>query len=415
MLTQLEIGRIIVFTVLKQPKGATMAAKAKRIKLDAFRNAGKKRDLSPSWTDYEKWTADQFTKHFREAMSYYNQNFGSKDLKPKIINWMSQNGYSAKEVKAFANTEDWRCGTTMGAVAANLLKGMPAKFKGFNNEHNSEEWLRKQISQVTAAGAHDAVEAVETKSKAAVYVPSVQDRLRDQAIKVTDELEAAIDSWMTDPEQFDPKAFKMISFFKGKNVKGVHARIIKGFYEDQLNEFLELASGTADEQLREGYQRYSRKNIRKMIEFLTDIRNACEQLSAESKVLRAPRKKKVKPAEEVVKKLKFKVSDDKLGIASVPAAGIIGAQMVVVYNTKKRKLGFYHSLNSDGLNVKGAKIINFTEKSFQKTLRKPAEKIKEFMGVTKAQTKKFMSNIKAVDIKLNGRLSADILILKVFK
>ena len=241
-------------------------------------------------------------------------------------------------------------------------------------------------------------------------------RLREQAIKVTDELEAAIDSWMTDPEQFDPKAFKMISFFKGKNVKGVHARIIKGFYEDQLNEFLELASGTADEQLREGYQRYSRKNIRKMIEFLTDIRNACEQLSAESKVLRAPRKKKVKPAEEVVKKLKFKVSDDKLGIASVPAAGIIGAQMVVVYNTKKRKLGFYHSLNSDGLNVKGAKIINFTEKSFQKTLRKPEIQLREFKDQnTQIRADKWFEKIRATETKLNGRINNEIIILKIFK
>ncbi len=87
-----------------------------------------------------------------------------------------------------------------------------------------------------------------------------------------------------------------------------------------------------------------------------------------------------------------------------------------MFNTKTRKIGRYVSEFPGGLTIKGTSIVGYNEiESVQKTLRKPAEKIKEFMGITKSQTKKFMSGIKAVDIKLNGRLSADILILKVFK
>jgi len=49
------------------------------------------------------------------------------------------------------------------------------------------------------------------------------------------------------------KHLKCLTCSKGKEVKAAHARIIKGFYERDLAELEELASGKADEQLREGY------------------------------------------------------------------------------------------------------------------------------------------------------------------
>ncbi len=52
------------------------------------------RDLSPKWDGYETMTADQFSRHFRNAMSYYRLEHSGKDLKPKVINWMSVNGYA---------------------------------------------------------------------------------------------------------------------------------------------------------------------------------------------------------------------------------------------------------------------------------------------------------------------------------
>ena len=76
------------------------------------------------------------------------------------------------------------------------------------------------------------------------------------------------------------------------------------------------------------------KNIKKLIDFYESIIAACEQIATEAKTLKKPRAKKVKPAEELVKKIKFKVSDDKLGISSVPPATLVGAQMAVVYNTR---------------------------------------------------------------------------------
>jgi DNA-directed RNA polymerase beta' subunit len=168
--------------------------------------------------------------------------------------------------------------------------------------------------------------------------------------------------------------------------------------------------------LREAYKHVARKNVKKLIEFYAAIMAACDQIAQEAKILKKPRAKKVKPAEELVSKLKFKAIDDKLGVVSVPAAGIVGAQAAVVYNSKTRKIGVYIAKTSAGLNVKGTTIIDFTDKSFQKTLRKPAEQLKEFKEQnTQKRAIDWFNKIKSTDTILNGRINAEIMILKVFK
>jgi hypothetical protein len=154
----------------------------------------------------------------------------------------------------------------------------------------------------------------------------------------------------------------------------------------------------------------------KLIDFYEGIAQACEQLSAEAKVLKKPRAKKIKPAEELVKKVKFKAVDDKLGIVSVPVAGIIGAQGAVVYNTKTRKIGVYIAKTSAGLGVKGASISEFTDKSIQKTLRKPEVQLKEFKEQnTQKRVETWFAKIKTTDMVMNGRLNEDTIILRLFK
>jgi hypothetical protein len=295
---------------------------------------------------------------------------------------------------------------------------MPEKHPGFNKGRNSADWLRKEISDVTAQGKNDEVpEDKDTKIiKTPAQVYNIQDRIREQAGQMTEEIDLAIDNWITDADAFDPKAFKMVSLLRGKGAKAAQARYIKGFYQRGMAELHELASGEADDQLREAYKHQPRKNVKKLIDFYESIMAACEQIAQEAKVLKKPRAKKAKPAEELVKKLKFKTVDDKLGMVSVPAAGLIGAQGAVVYNSKTRKIGVYISKTSAGLNVKGTSIIDFTEKSFQKTLRKPDVQLKEFKEQnTQKRIETWFQKIKATETMLNGRMNADIMILKVFK
>jgi len=378
-----------------------------------------KADPTPKWIDAAQWDGDTFTRYFHSAMKYYNLETGNKELKPKVINWMALNDYNKVDIAKFKKTKDWRCSTTIGAIAANLLKGMPEVHAGFNEGKNTADWLRKEIARVISEGQLDiAPEEVDaTKSKVIIPVVSIQDRIREQAVQMSEEIDYAIDEWIKDAEAFDPKAFKMVSLLRGKGVKGAQARYIKSFFASGQAELSELASGEADEQLKEAYSHNARKNVKKLIDFYESIMTACDQITAEAKVLKKPRLKKVKPAEDLVKKVKFKVGDDKLGITSVPPAQLIGAQGAVVYNVKTRKMGFYQAKTSSGLTVKGTSITNFTDKSNQKTLRKPPEQMKEFkdQNTQKRFETWFIKNVKTTETVLNGRLNEDVIILKVFK
>ena len=376
-----------------------------------------KRDFSPKWDGIELLSALEYNSKFREAMKYYRMESSAKELKPKVIDWMGRNGYERDQIAEFKKTKDWRCNLTMGAIAACLVKGMPEVRQGFNGNKNAADWLKGEIANAVEQGKWD-IEEVETikATKAVAPVVTIQDRIREQAVGMSDEIDLAIDSWITDPEAFDPKSFKMVSLLRGKGAKAAQARYIKGFFANGLTELQELASGNADDQLKEGYKFASRKNVKKLIEFYESIASACEQIAAEAKVMKKPRATKVKPAEDLVKKMKFKLTDDKLGVTSVPAAGLIGAQGAIVYNSKTRKIGLYVAKTSAGLSVKGTSIVDFTEKSMQKTLRKPAEQLKDLkLQNTQRRVEAWIGAIKATDTILNGRMNADIMILRVFK
>ena len=372
------------------------------------------KDYSPVWDGCEAMTADQFMRHWHNAMSYYRLEFNGKDLKPAVIKWMTSINCTKEDIQAFKKTKDNRCNVTMGAIASCLLRGMPPVREDFNKGRDTAAWLRKEIMDVINQGKDDIDEDIVIEVKPTVAQPSIQDRVREAAYRMTEEIEDAIDGFQKDPEAFDPKAFKMLNLLKGKEVKAAHARIIKTFYSRDLTELEELASGNADEQLKEGYSHRSRKQIKNLIAFYQEIMSACDMLAQEAKVNRKPRKTKVVPKDKIVAKLKFMKSNEPLKLVSINPTDIIGASELWIFNTKNRKLGKYVATEFNTLNVKGTTITNFDEfKSVQKTIRKPEEKLKEFKAAGKVQLRKFLEDINATDTKMNGRLNEETILLKV--
>ena len=393
--------------------GVKIKPKAKKVTSVTIRENAKK-DYSPKWDTCETMNTDQFMRHFHSAMGYYRMEFSGKDLKPAVIKWMTSIGCTKEDIAAYKRTKDNRTNITMGAIASCLLRGMPAVREDFNKGRDTTAWLRNEIVQIVAQGKDDIDEDAVVEVKSTVAQPTIQERVRESAMRMTEEIEDAIEGFQTDPENFDPKAFKMLNLLKGKEVKAAHARIIKSFYERDLNELLELASGKADEQLKEGYSHRSKKQVRNMIAFYQEIAMACDMLAQEAKVNRAPRKTKAVSKDKLVAKLKFMKTNEPLKLVSINPVDIIGAGELWIFNTKTRKLGRYVASEFNTLNVKGTTITNFDEfKSVQKTIRKPEEKLKEFKAAGKIALRKFMDEINATDTKMNGRINEETILLKV--
>jgi hypothetical protein len=387
-----------------------MATKAKHL---AEARASKGKDHSPKWDGHETWDTNQFLRQFHIAMSWYRLESSGKELKPKVINWMSANGYTKEQIAEFKKTKDNRCGTTVGAIAACLLKGMPPVRADFNDGRSSAVWLGQSIAKIVSEGKDDTDDSEEVEVKPTGPVVSIQDRVREASYKMTEEIETAIEAFQTDPESFDPKAFKVLNLLKAHQAKAAHARVIKDFYAKDLDELTEVAS-TKDEQLKEAYSHLSKVQLRKITAFYQEVVSACEMLAQEAKINRKPKAKKAVPAEKIVGKLKYKKADEPLKLVSINPADILGAKELWTYNTKSRKLGKYVAEEFQDLGVKGTTITGFSEvKSVQKTLRKPADQIKEFKAAGKVVLRKFLEDINAVDTRMNGRINEDIILLKI--
>lgn len=134
---------------------------------------------------------------------------------------------------------------------------------------------------------------------------------------------------------------------------------------------------------------------------------------------RAPRKtrkpKKITP-EKQVKGLKYLPSEPTLKLQSLNPTRILGAEVLWIYNTKYRKLGKYVAADAKkGLSVKGSAIIGFDEMtSVAKTLRKPKEQLTALLACGKVEQRKFLEGIKTAEAKLNGRITKEVILLKLY-
>lgn len=394
----------------KKPKKAVRVTAAH---VQAHREHAKK-DHSPKWEGHENWSKEEFSKHWHHSMAYYRMEYDDKQCKTAIITWMTNNGYDKSAISTVKSAKDWRISSTMGGIAACLNRGMPHVRDDFNNGRCTSSWLGEQVARLVEESKADVAPEVKKEVKPAGPVLSIQDRVREASLGMTEEIEDALESFYLDKDKFDPKGIKILNILKGKEAKAAHARVIKDFYSKPLAELQELASGKGDEQLREGYGHMPRKYVKKLIEFYAEIESACTMLMEEAKVARKPRAKKVVPKDKLVEKLKYLKTFETLKLVSVNPTDIIGAKELWTYNTKTRKLGKYVAAEFAELGVKGTSIIGFDEnKSIQKTLRKPAEQITAFKAAGKVQLRKFLDDINAVDTKLNGRINEDIILLKV--
>jgi hypothetical protein len=385
--------------------------KSKAVHLTEARSS-KGRDHSPKWDNVDTMSEDEFSRHFRISMDWYRLESSGKELKPKVITWMAANEFTKEQIATFKKTKDWRCNLTTGSLVANLLKGMPDSRAGFNEGRSTSKWIKDSINKILEEGKND-IEEEEDTTKPVIPVVTIQERLRETSGKMSEEIDYALDKFTTDPESFDPKAIKVLNLLKGKDAKAAHARIIKGFYIRSYEELQEAAEGKC-EQLGEAYSHLTKPQMKKIIAFYHEIISACDMLGQEAKVNRKPRAKKTVPADKIVAKLKYAKTNEQLKLVSINPTEIIGAKELWVYNIKSRKVGKYVAAEYLELSVKGTSIIGFNANlSVQKTLRKPEEQLKEFKAAGKVQLRRFLDDIKAVDIKLNGRINEDVVLLKV--
>lgn len=351
----------------------------------------------PQWPEEAKdWPQDKFDHFLRKSFYYYNYYYNQKDTKKYVVEWMkSTSEFDKNEIRCFERAGDRSIPMTACSLIMAHRAGMPLRPQHI-------EFLDQCILHSIKTAEPEPEVRVETKIME-IYKPTIQDRLAEKTAELIGELEGKYD---------DQESFKPYDWFTGNNVVQSQLNKYIELFSKRKQE-LELAQNKTDAQLKEAYSHYKASDFKRRLTWISQLLEAVEQYKTVKKAVKKARVKKAPSKEKLVAKLKYAKENKEHKIVSVNPVEIIGASELWVYNSKTRKLGKYVAAAYQTLNVKGTTIINFdVDKSVCKTLRKPSEQLKEFARAGKVQLRKFLEEIRATDTKLNGRINADILLLK---
>jgi hypothetical protein len=366
----------------------------------------------PIW-DYDRaleFSDEEFDHHLRKSLAYYNYYYGPKDLKKYVVQWLRQHEGEAglhkldkATIDRYQRSADALTPFTVCALVKANERGMPLRDRHV-------EYILDAVQRVLLLKSDDEETVEKKETKTVVQQPTIQDRMNEVAKKHILYFEILEDGLFAG-ETVDPKAYEYLT---KNSVPQALISKISAVFEPHYAELKEARKGE-DEQLKEGYSHYKAADFKRCEAFYEKL---FQDLAAYNQTKKATKKASVrKPPqkEKVVKNLKYLKQDTATKLVSINPVDIVGAEVLWVYNVKNRKIGKYVAEAMGGvLGVKGTTITGYdANKSVQKTLRKPEEQLKQFLASSKVDLRKFIENIKTTDIKLNGRINAETILLKV--
>jgi len=340
------------------------------------------------------------------SFTWYGRFYGKKDAKEFLSQYLDLRK-RPQEAKIMRKIDEKECINTLAWLARMELRGLELSETESDTLQNEIKRLLETINKPEVIEA-----VVETPTR-----PNIQEILKDKAREAGGELEGLFDEYITSGAG-TKHTLRPIDEVAKKNVMPQHISLLTDVWKKKLNEIEEVLKGT-DAQLVQGYQHLTKTQLKNIVKFIELVISDLNSYISVKKAAKAPRARKAVPVEKIVAKLKylktFKDTASKLDLLSISPIKLHGASEAWVYDTAKRKLHHYIADDySKTFTVKGSTLLGFdTAQSEVKTLRKPAEQIKEVMG-SKPAARKYFKDIKAVSTTPNGRFNDAMIILKAF-
>ena len=338
------------------------------------------------------------------AFTWYNYHYDKKTVKELVIDWLIRNDRQ-RDAKDFARVPESTIRNQTGWLCRMNTMGLDL------NEHELlavDTAITEHLRTVRAIR-----EVVKAAEPDAVARPNIQDRLRDKMVEAAGEIEGMYDDMIVAGARMSAD-FKPLLVLRGMNVAPQMVGEIAQHWKARLTELEEVMRGK-DAQLVEGYGQFGRLQVKNLVKFSEQVIADCGSYVQIKKVERKPRKKKPVSAEKLTARFKYLREFAELKLQSEPVTRLVNAQEAWLYETKKRKLIYVVAdTHAGSFTVKGSSLIGFDPtNSLQKTLRKPAEQIKALLQGGVAQHRKYFKDIRATEIKFNGRGSENLILLKI--
>lgn len=381
------------------------------------------KDVDTKYMGEEPLFAVQPDSEFRasalaRAFTWYNRFYGRKEGKDLLIQYLEYNDRKS-DAKAMAKVNDSEILTTLCWLSRMTLRGLVTIGQEEVTLQNEINRLLKTVSNPETAfkSSFKSAEAVKDETVPVAAKPNIQEILREKANEACGEIEGLFDTFIKDGAK-STHSLRPMDELARRNVMPQHIPLVASVWKKKLAEFEEVQAGT-DSQLVEGYNQFTKTQLKNIVKFIEGVLGDLNSYISVKKTARTPRARKPVPVEKIVSKLKylkeFKDTAAKLDLVSIHPTKLHGASECYLYDTVKRKLIYLCADEySKTFTVKGTTILGCDSgKSQVKTLRKPAEQLKEIMG-SKPAARKFFKEIKAVVTTPNGRTNENMIILKAW-
>jgi len=357
--------------------------------------------IEPEWRIQP--TADDRNSRLGTAFHWYGYHYGKKEVKEFIQDWLTRTD-RAREAREFGRVPDGAMVNVFGWLARMNLMGLDL------TEH---EQLALDNHIRVLIGANHSVKQITESAEDPVGRPTIQDRLRDRMTEAAGEIEGMYDEMIRAGARMTAD-YRPMAVLRGLNVAPQLVGEVAEIWRGRLATLEEVVAGK-DSQLAEGYANFTKLQLKNLVKFAEAVISDCGSYVQIKKTERAPRKKKPVSPEKLTQRFRYLKEFAELKLVSEPVTKLVGSQEVWLYDTKRRKLIYSVADGHIGtMTVKGTSLVGFdTTNSVQKTLRKPAEQIKGLLTGGVANTRKFFKDIKATEVKFNGRSNENLILLKI--
>jgi hypothetical protein len=385
-----------------------MSKKNKHMKKDEQKSTIK--DLVPRDTDYKYYgyepnfimqpDPDLRAHALARSFTWYTRFFDKKDGKEMLVQYLEWLGHT-DHAKAMRNVSDSEFMVTLCWLARMNMRGLEL------TDHESNI-LSNEVTRLLETLAKPTIIKKEESHK-----PNIQEIMRERAHEVCGELEGAFDDYFLSRTKKQTE-LNTVAILTEKNILPQHASILIDTWQKRLDEFQSVYN-QKDKDLVLGYSHLTKTQIKNLIKFCETIISDINGYVNIKKSQQPVRKKKVVTPEQLVKNIKFQLKEETLGLRSVNPSKLVGATEIWLYDTAKRRLSYLVAdQHAQTMTVKGTTIVGFDSvQSGTKTLRKPAEQLKELFSGGKPAARKFFKDIKTLQTIPSGRMSETVIILKV--
>jgi len=364
----------------------------------------------------EQPAAENRNSAIARGLAWYHRFYTRKDARDMLATYLDIHERTADaKVMRKVDEGEFRL-PTFAWLSRMVLRGLELTEHEMLSLENEISRLLLTINKPEVKVTSKFTTAAKTPEQAATAKTNIQETMREKAREAAGELEGLFDDYLTAGQPTKHSLRPMDEVAK-KNVMVQHISMLREVWNKKLAEMNELLEGK-DAQLVQAYSHYSKQQVKNTIKFIELIINDLNSYVSLKKTTKAPRARKASPVEKTVSKMKYmKAFNDpatKVDLISISPIKVHNAEEVYLYDTQLRKLTYLVADEySKTMTVKGTTILGFdTAKSQTKTLRKPAEQLKEFLKLGKPAGRKFFEAIRAVATIPKGRTSDRTIILK---